>query len=123
MKTLEIMTDVKLITMECGKCGTIFAMSEAKYRRCNEKGEDWHCPNGHCREFTTSELDRLRHKIDQTEAELETARCQRDGALRQVSAHKGVVTRIKNRVRNGVCTECHRHFENLERHMETKHSK
>lgn len=31
-------------------------------------------------------------------------------------------TRIKNRVKNGVCPCCNRTFENLARHMQAKHS-
>jgi len=42
---------------------------------------------------------------------------------RRLSAQKGVTTRIKNRVANGVCPCCKRSFTDLRRHMETKHPK
>lgn len=34
---------------------------------------------------------------------------------------KGVVTRTRNRIANGVCPCCDRSFTNLQRHMASKH--
>lgn len=47
--------------------------------------------------------------------------CGDEMRLRQLSAARGQVTRIKNRVGNGVCPCCNRSFGNLHRHMQTKH--
>lgn len=40
---------------------------------------------------------------------------------RRLAAQRGVTTRLKNRVANGVCPCCNRTFANLQRHMSTKH--
>jgi len=36
-------------------------------------------------------------------------------------AIRGELTKLKKRVTNGVCPCCHRSFQNLRRHMATKH--
>ena len=40
---------------------------------------------------------------------------------RKLSASKGQMTKLKNRVKNGVCPCCNRTFVNLLRHMKSKH--
>lgn len=48
-------------------------------------------------------------------------RDEKEAAERRVSAAKGQVTKLKNRTAAGVCPCCTRSFENLKRHMATKH--
>lgn len=40
---------------------------------------------------------------------------------RRLSAQRGVTTRIKNRVKHGVCPCCQRTFRQLAAHMKSKH--
>ena len=115
-----------LVTEECCNCGVIFAMPEAMKAQLLKTGNTFYCPSGHPQvysENTEKKLRRVEGLLREEYAYSDTLRKQRDGALRQVSAHKGVATRMKKRVHAGVCIECHRHFENLERHMKTKHTK
>tara|TARA_Y100000310_G_scaffold338946_1_gene430083 strand:- start:1163 stop:1354 length:192 start_codon:yes stop_codon:yes gene_type:complete len=46
---------------------------------------------------------------------------ERDAAEKTASTYKGQVTKLKNRAKAGVCPCCNRTFQNLSRHMETKH--
>ncbi|MBA7597110.1 hypothetical protein ES703_04105 [subsurface metagenome] len=123
MQTFQITTTVKLITMECSVCGTIFAISEEKDRRALDAGDRFCCPNGHWQVYRETEVTRLRHRLDQREAELESAYRHLDETRNDLKIKKRLVTRMEKRVHAGVCIECHRHFENLERHMKTKHGK
>ena len=123
MEKIIVSTSVSLITKYCPECGIVYAVPEDYDNRLRNNAQTFYCPNGHSLWYGKSEADKLRHRLDQTEAALERAREQTNGALRSLSAQKGVTTRLKNRVHNGVCTDCHRHFENLERHMKTKHGK
>ena len=123
MDTIRISTNVNLVTEDCCICGIVFAVPESKIRRCEDKGEVFYCPNGHSMVYKETTIDRLRHRLEHTEAALQTTSERLDGALKEVTNKNREITRIKNRVHAGVCTECHRHFENLERHMRTKHSK
>lgn len=123
----QIFTET-LVIMHCGKCGIAFGMTESKYTRCKEKGEDWYCPNGHCRIFTTSALDekdaeikRLKENNAWLDRRLTSERETREVTERRLRAQKGVTTRLKKRAANGVCPCCNRYFENLHRHMTSQH--
>ena len=67
------------------------------------------------------ERDRLQQRLAQKDDEIAAERRQREEAERSVAAHKGQVTRIKNRIGNGVCPCCNRTFRDLSRHMKGKH--
>lgn len=128
MSTFTESTRIAYDTEKCWVCGVHFAM-ELKYskRRLND-GKSFYCPNGCQIRYGTppwkeieQELQRERQQHDQTRARLSDVREQRDGVERRLSAQKGVTTRIKNRVSKGVCPCCNRTFENLARHMKSKH--
>ena len=93
-----------------------------------------YCPNGHNIHFlgpTKAEI--LQRELDETKRRLDMARSDRD-AIREVKNReiaglkvtagkaKAKLARVEHRVANGVCPECHRSFQNLRRHMATKHS-
>lgn len=63
----------------------------------------------------------LKQQLARKDDEIAAQRRLRDHAERQASARKGQVTRLKNRAAAGVCPCCTRSFENLRRHMTTKH--
>jgi hypothetical protein len=67
-------------------------------------------------------------RLSQVEADARWQREQKDRereakeqAERRLSATRGVVTRIRNRVANGVCPCCNRTFADLHRHMASQH--
>ena len=113
---------LQLTTLDCSVCGIIFAIPTDLYNKYLERGGSWYCPNGHGQQFIQTEVQRLRHQLDQREAELERTYERLDGAFKEITNKQRVITRMKTRVHAGVCTECKRHFVNLERHMKTKHS-
>jgi hypothetical protein len=120
--TYTISTKINLVTEECYKCHIVFAIPEDLQKRAKASRDvSFYCPNGHGQSYTQSEEMRLRHQLDQREAELEHLHGKLNEALQTITTKKREITRIKNRIHNGVCPECHRHFENLERHMNTKH--
>jgi hypothetical protein len=130
---LEIATTFVAIT--CGGCGAVFALSETHQRQLRDTGKTFYCPNGCPRAYCESTVTRLekelkekqdaldRQKIRLSQAEAD-ARCERNRAerlKRSRDATRGVVTRIKNRVKNGVCPCCNRTFADLQRHMANQH--
>lgn len=119
---------VKLIHMSCGECGIQFAMDEDKYNRCHDKGEGWYCPNGHSRIFTQSENKRLKERITELENTAGYLRRAKENLHNQLTeqthktrAEKAAKTRIKNRIKHGVCPCCNRTFKQLAEHMKTQH--
>jgi hypothetical protein len=90
----------------------------------------FHCAYGHSNVFCVGdneetklrrERDRLQQRLAEKDDEIKRQRDMREGTERQLSATRGVVTRIKNRVGHGVCPCCNRTFGDLARHMHTKH--
>lgn len=118
-----------LITIRCWKCDVEYGMNERIYASRKENKLGFFCTNGHEAAFNESEADKLRRERDrlnqrlaEKDDEIKRQRDLREGTERQLSATKGVITKIKNRVGHGVCPCCSRTFENLARHMATKHS-
>lgn len=116
------------VTLKCGKCHVIFAITEQHYDDLQDHGGTFCCPNGHPRHFIESEVQRLTKERDRFRRERDV----RDGWYRSEQAdhartkrerdgHKGHVTRIKRRISHGVCPCCMRTFKQLARHMKSQH--
>lgn len=107
-------------------CGVPIALP-ADYERAigkdgPQRGRSFYCYNGHGQHFTGEpEAVRLQKQLQQANNTIDWVRKQRDKNERTARAFKGVVTRIRNRVKNGVCPCCNRTFQNLMRHMATQH--
>lgn len=113
----------------CPTCGIEYAAPKTFMEECRKDPNQWfYCPNGHKRHFSESEADRLRRERDQLKQriaqrddEIQRQRDLREAAERRVSAARGQITKIKNRVGHGVCPCCTRSFQNLARHMASEH--
>lgn len=68
-----------------------------------------------------AEIKRLKDNLKWEQDYAKREREAKEQAERCLSATRGVVTRLKNRAKAGVCPCCNRHFTALERHMATKH--
>lgn len=120
-----------LVEETCCSCHIRFAMPGSFNKRCREDSKVWfYCPNGHHQHYTGEQtereaLRRERDRLKQQAAYLEDMRkaalAEAEEAKRSAAAYKGVATRIKNRVKHGVCPCCNRTFSDLARHMKTKH--
>ncbi len=121
-------TTVWMETICCYKCGVPFAVPDNLKQHFLDSQDNFYCPNGHSQAYVTSTEQRLRKKLNEQEANNErlknllASKNETIGALeRQKSAIKGQVTKIKNRVSNGVCPCCNRTFTNLANHMKHQH--
>lgn len=118
-----------LAQITCYACKVSFWIEEGHHARLRaDTTQHFYCPNGHRQHYVTSEADKLRRERDllaQRIAEKDDAlTLQRNRIARvekRLSATKGVITRIKRRVGNGICPCCNRSFENLARHMQHQH--
>lgn len=109
------------ITETCYSCGMAFGMPEDFRNEKLRNGGSFYCPSGHGQHYSEPIVNKLERQLaveqskhDQTKANLKDTR----GAL---TAEKGHRTRLKNRIKNGVCPCCNRSFQNLRRHMNHKH--
>jgi phage terminase Nu1 subunit (DNA packaging protein) len=120
---------IGMTAITCCSCGVRFDVPTEWYTARRNDHEWFYCPNGHRQHYTgKSEAERLRdelarekHRAEQAQARVEDLRRQRDHANARVSAHKGVVTKLRKRVALGSCPCCHRKFKDLRDHMRAEH--
>jgi hypothetical protein len=125
----EQLASCNLVTEQCCACQMLFAMPADLKRRLRNNHESFYCPAGHKQHYTGEtdadqlrrERDRLKQSLAERDDRIGRLTEQRDEAHRSASAFKGVATRIRRRVKNGVCPCCTRSFSNLAAHMATKH--
>jgi len=110
----------------CGQCGIYFTVPENWLLQRRAQGDIFYCPNGHCRVFLETTEARLRKEKDAMEralqSQLNTAnhlRLAAESALKKETARR---RKIEKRIACGVCPCCNRSFEDLQRHMKTKHA-
>lgn len=112
---------VDLVEKECGECGIVFAVPEWFEKQCLDDGRGWTCPAGHSRVYRDPKVKRLERELETVKAREVHARDQAEAAERRAAAARGQVTKLKNRVHAGVCPHCNRSFQQLARHMKSKH--
>lgn len=105
IRTIELETHV------CGKCGILFGMTIDFIENRKEDHATFYCPNGHARGFLGES------KSEKLQRELNTARQQ----IARVEDEARETKRIQKRIHAGLCPCCNRTFQNLARHMATKH--
>ena len=127
---MSTFTSFATFTVEhCCNCGVAFGLDNAHMSELRRTHDWFYCPNGHRQHYTgLTEAERLQRELDaekrRTEHERERAarfQEQRIRAEHQLRTVKGHQTRLKNRIAGGACPCCNRTFENLGRHMATKH--
>lgn len=125
-ETLTYSTTLSMLT--CGECAIPFAIPVDLHKDMKKTGRRFWCPNGHGISYGESENDRLKARLESAQRGLAYMTTSRDAALDQAQtaelrrrAAKGQLTKIRNRVGNGVCPCCNRSFANLARHMAGQH--
>lgn len=112
-------------------CGISQAIPDSLYREARDNGTSVFCPLGHKWTFTETELDRTKRRLSQMQADSRNgwaaagaARDQAQAAERTARALRGHLTRLRNRIANGVCpvTGCKRHFDDVQGHITTVHA-
>jgi hypothetical protein len=127
----------ELVERVCPVCGIVYGLPAAFYnaRKDGSSKEGWYCPNGHSLSITKSEAAKLREQLDEERRQRQRAeqsvamwqdfekeaRQQAEHERHRANGYKGHATKITKRAKAGVCPCCNRSFENLRRHMATKH--
>lgn len=130
MPTYEYTQTSTMWTTNCIKCGSTYAILESVKAHHVRVGGNHYCP--YCgtsqgwkgrpeEERRAEEIANLKAEISRKEEQVRRARQDAEHFEASRNAYKGQVTRLKNRAKNGVCPCCNRHFENLQRHMASKH--
>jgi hypothetical protein len=121
MSNLALSFSLDFVTMECGECHVSFAVTKYFYDQTRLGKHGWYCPNGHSRSWAESEVDKIKKQLEAEKNSSEFYRKRLHSEINRTTAYKGVITKIKNRISNGVCPCCKRTFQNLLNHMKNKH--
>lgn len=118
---------MSLQTKICPVCGIQYAAPEeffeARYKKKNSGGDghNWYCPNGHSLMFTESLADKIARERDLLKQQLAQKDDEIAGWKREKEKTDKELRRVKKRATAGVCQCCNRTFQNVARHMATKH--
>lgn len=119
MALAAIQVTVELTEINCGECGGTYAINERYRQQKYQKGETWNCP--YCRTgwgySGNSENAKLKRELEDERKRKEAALCREN----EQRAEKEKLERKLKRVGSGVCPDCNRTFQNLARHMCSKH--
>lgn len=111
--------------IKCCTCDIPFGVPVSWKKKRRALRDVFHCPNGHRQHFTgKTENECLRERLIHAEANEKFHRSRASAAEKTAAAYKGLATKRKkklNRVQEGVCPCCNRTFQNLARHMASKH--
>lgn len=126
-ETITLKTTLELTT--CAACGITFAAPEHFFTTRRHDHTSYYCPNGHSLWFpqqsdaekAQAEAEKYKKLWKQEQRYAADVISERNAVQRSLSATKGVLTRTKNRIANGVCPCCNRSFANLQRHMDGQH--
>jgi hypothetical protein len=129
MTTATITVDLTIEVIECAHCHIEFGITADFMRRRRNDHVGFCCPHGHSNVYNgKSEEEKLKEQLRRAKEDsafwsnqTETARADRRAAQRSLAAQKGWNTRLKNRIKNGVCPCCNRSFANVRAHMAGQH--
>jgi hypothetical protein len=115
----------------CCSCSSQIWLPEALYVAAKHSEKiTFYCPYGHPQIFPQGdtmltlvrrERDRLAQQMAMREDHIRQLSRDLSNVTQQRETLKRAAARTKKRIGNGVCPECNRTFENLQRHMHTKH--
>jgi hypothetical protein len=126
-ETITLKTSLELQT--CAACGITFGAPAFFLDTRRENHEAYYCPNGHSLWFpqqsdaekARAEAEKYKKLWKDEQRYASDVLSERNAAQKQLRAAKGQMTKLKQRVANGVCPCCHRSFVNLHRHMAGQH--
>lgn len=120
--TTALYGTTNLVVVTCW-CGIVHAVPDSLNRIAKENHKHGvFCPLGH--EWVhggKTEAEELREELKYEKERRAQIAADRDQAEASLRATKGVVTKLKKRVANGVCPCCGRTFKQLAAHMQSKH--
>ena len=111
-----------ILVVDCPNCGMEFGVPPRYDERRRDDHKSFYCPSWHSMNYEQeSDKERLKRQLDRAKDDAARARASFDQAAASLRATKGVVTKMKKRAAAGVCPCCTRTFQDLARHMKSKH--
>lgn len=119
----EVLTEfVDMVLEECCACGTAFMIPKRMKTALLNSKNTFYCPNGHGQSYVgKTEAEKLKEKLDALQKEKEQEHETLQNRWLDALNEKNKLEKKINRIHKGVCPCCNRSFQNLKRHMGTKH--
>lgn len=129
MPRVEVATELDTITCYRTDCGILFAVPVLWLYGKQRDHTDFMCPNGHSQAFLgESKEEKLRKELKAANATVEMFRGSNarlnsrvDVLKRQVSAQRGVATKLRKKLAAGQCPFCDHSFPDVAQHVEAEH--
>jgi NMD protein affecting ribosome stability and mRNA decay len=121
MTYLNTLLNARSTHIECCTCGIVFAVPENWRAKKQETGTYFFCPNGHCQCYSESDVVRAKKLLEEEMKRHMITLTRFNEAERAKQDITKELIRIKKRISAGVCPCCNRTFQQLARHMKTKH--
>lgn len=118
---IALQKTMEMRELVCGECGINFMAPEFFMAEKQANGSGWHCPNGHTRAYIESDVAKLRKQLEAEKQKSAMEASTRRMVEETLEKERREAKRLKKRTDAGVCTCCNRTFQNLARHMKTKH--
>lgn len=116
---------IELEVEDCRVCGVPHAIPKAMRTEKYNNGGAWYCPNGHHIGWTAGNcktgLQKLREENARLSSKVHYQSEQLGAERKRTAAAKAEAEKERKRIANGVCRCCNRSFQNLRRHIATKH--
>jgi RNase P subunit RPR2 len=113
---------VTINALDCPNCGVVFGITDEYEQRHRESGAYFYCPNQHYMSYGESRLQNAERARDAAAGRAEQLALDNERLVNDLLDAAKEAQRLKRRAKAGVCSECHRTFQNVARHMATKHT-
>ena len=123
-QVITIEQAVELELRACPSCGSFVALTAIQWKRrqAGDKDGYW-CPNGHQYGWWETDADRHRVRAEKAEVTARELKLHNDNLLLELHTKNVLIAQSKHRALAGVCHFCHRTFQNVAKHMASKHEK
>ena len=122
MARATVVTEEVELSIHATWCGHFVAVTESRLKHLKETGETFWCPYGHSAVYSDTPLKLAETRAADAERREAAAKERTDELLVLVAGQKREAARLKRRTKAGVCSHCRRTFQNVSRHMKTKHT-
>lgn len=119
---------VEFTVINCAECKGVFALMDQHIKRLRDSKETFYCPSGHANVYRESTEEKLRKELAAKESQIwqakrakELAEADAELAKKREELAAGETRRLMTRITSGICPCCNRFFQNVARHMQTKH--
>ena len=118
--------EIEFALEECCQCRMPYLVSLSFQKQKQADKTNFYCPSGHGQSYAgNTEAQKLREGWEAAnlrfQSQLNEANHARLVAENALKSEQSKRRKIEKRVANGVCPCCNRTFEDLARHMSTKH--